>query len=193
MGGSGKRGDRQCTAKSSTTGERCERAPIKGGTVCTTHGGKSPIVAAHAKVRAEVLAWGLGDVCADPGEVLLRLVTQSAARAQRYAAELEQMVTDSPSLRDALVGDAWGEFGKVGEYVRGLTRLEAEERDRCAGFAAKAIAAGLAERQVRLAERQGALLVAVIQAILGDFGLAGDPRIPQIVATRIREITGSAA
>jgi hypothetical protein len=34
----------------------------------------------------------------------------------------------------------------------GLAQLEAQERDRCAGFAAKAVAAGLAERTVRIAE-----------------------------------------
>lgn len=186
-------GRRQCTATSTGTGQRCEKAPIKGGTVCTTHGGSSPIVAAHARVRAEVMAWGLGDVCADPGEVLLRLVTPSAARAQRYAAELEQLVADKPQLRDALIGRIEGEFGKQGEYVRGLVRLEAEERDRCASFATKAIAAGLAERQVRLAERQGALIADVIRAVLGDFGLADDPRVPTVVAARLREITGSAA
>jgi sulfite reductase beta subunit-like hemoprotein len=141
------------------------------------------------------MAWGLGDVCADPGEVLLRLVTQSAARAERYAAELERLVAEKPALRDALVGDAYGEGGKTGEYVRGIARLEAEERDRCASFATKAIAAGLAERQVRLAERQGALIAGVIQAILGDLRLTAEQQllVPTVVPNRLREITGSAA
>jgi hypothetical protein len=38
------------------------------------------------------------------------------------------------------------------EAVRGLADLEAKERERCANFATKAIAAGLAERTVRVAE-----------------------------------------
>lgn len=33
---------RQCTG-TSRSGERCKRAPIAGGTVCTMHGGKSPL------------------------------------------------------------------------------------------------------------------------------------------------------
>jgi hypothetical protein len=33
------------------------------------------------------MSWGLGDSHVDPGEVLLRFVTQSAARAERYAQE----------------------------------------------------------------------------------------------------------
>lgn len=93
------------------------------------------------------MKWGLQDATADPGEGLLRLVTQSAARAQRYADELEALVAESPSLREALVADVWvhtdhGESYKAGEYIRVLAKLEAEERDRCANFATKAIAAG---------------------------------------------------
>jgi hypothetical protein len=97
----------------------------------------------------------LGDSHVDPGEVLLRLVTQSAARAQRYASELEALV-DEEGLAAAMVGEIeiptkHGGY-KAGEYIRGLAQLEAQERDRCANFATKAVAAGLAERQVRRAE-----------------------------------------
>jgi hypothetical protein len=87
--------------------------------------------------------------------VFLQLVTQSAARAQRYASELEALV-DEEGLAAAMVGEIeiptkHGGY-KAGEYIRGLAQLEAQERDRCANFATKAVAGGLAERQVRLAE-----------------------------------------
>jgi hypothetical protein len=114
------------------------------------------------------MSWGLDAPTVDPGETLLRLVSQSAARAQRYAAELEDMVSDEENLRDALIREAYGEFGPVGEYARGLVQLEAQERERCASWCVKAIAAGLAERQVRLAERQGALIADVLRAVMGD-------------------------
>jgi hypothetical protein len=117
-------------------------------------------------VRAELSQWTLGDAVDDPGEVLLRLVTQSRMRVDAYSAELEKMVAESPNLRDALVGDAMGEFGKIGEYVRGLASLEAAERDRLATFASKAVQAGLGERQVRLAERQGEMMAAVLAHVL---------------------------
>jgi len=144
---------------------------VPGATVCRNHGGATPAVAAKAAVRAEVFSWGLTDVHADPGEVLLRLVTQSAARAQRYADELEKLVGESPSLREALVADVWvqpehGGSYKAGQYIRGLAKLEAEERDRCANFATKAIAAGLSERVVRVAERQGETLAAIVATAL---------------------------
>jgi hypothetical protein len=55
----------------------------------------------------------------------------------------------------------------TGEAIRGLVQLEAQERDRAAGMAAKAVAAGLATRQVELAERQGQLVAEVIRAGTG--------------------------
>jgi hypothetical protein len=149
------------------------------------HGGRAPLVAAKAAVRAEVLAWGLGTAHADPGEVLLRLVTQSAQRAGLLAARLEQLVNEhGGDLLVAMVGDTvildpqTGREVKSGEYIRGLTVLEGQERDRCASFAAKAIAAGLAKRQVELAERQGALIAELLVAVLTDpaLGLTAEQR-----------------
>ena len=168
---------RRCVAKK-TNGEPCGLNAIKGATVCHKHGGSTPHIKAKAAVRAEVLAWGLGDSNVDPGEILLRLVSQSAARAQRYAEELEAMVADDENLRDALIREARGEFGPVGEYAKGLVELEERERDRCANFSAKAIAAGLAKRQVELAERQGQLMADMLRAALNDpeLGLTDEQR-----------------
>lgn len=76
----------------------------------------------------------------------------------------------------ALVGKTWGAVKDMGVYatgeaIRGLADLERKERELCANFAAKAIAAGLAERQVRLAERQGELMVTMLAAALAEAGL----------------------
>lgn len=159
-------------------GERCGRYPIAGAEVCKLHGAGAPQVKAKAAVRAEVLRWGLGDAHSDPGEVLLRLVTQSARRCEAYAAELEEHVSESDTLRAALIAQAYGEFGPIGEYIRGLATLEAQERDRCAGFAAKAVAAGLDKRRVELAERQGALIADLLRNVLADpdLGLTAEQR-----------------
>jgi hypothetical protein len=167
----------RCTGRNQLGGQ-CKRLAPLGGTVCRFHGGGAKQVKAKAAVRAEVLQWGLGDAHSDPGEVLLRLVTQAAARVERYAAELEAHVAESPTLRAALVAQAYGEFGPIGEYIRGLAVLEAQERDRCANFAAKAVAAGLAKRTVELAERQGQLIAEVLRAVLADpeLGLTAEQR-----------------
>jgi hypothetical protein len=53
---------------------------------------------------------------------------------------------------------------KAGEYIRGLAQLEAQECDRWANFASTAVAAGLAELTVRITERQGQLMMEMVQA-----------------------------
>jgi len=82
-------------------GKPCGAWPIKGGTVCGSHGGKAPRVARKAAVRAELEAWGLGDSKVDPGEVLLRLVSQSAARAELYAGLLAEAYDAAERLKAA--------------------------------------------------------------------------------------------
>lgn len=44
-----------CTAHSSRTGEPCKKHAIRGGTVCTTHGGSIPAVKAKAAERLAAL------------------------------------------------------------------------------------------------------------------------------------------
>jgi hypothetical protein len=61
--------------------------------------GASPHVASKAAVRAEVWSWGLDDTTVDPGDVLLRLLTRSAARAERYAMLLEEAYEAAERLK----------------------------------------------------------------------------------------------
>jgi hypothetical protein len=219
----------QCKAISKQSGQQSKRKAIPGGTVCRYHGGGAQQVKAKAAVRAEVMAWGLGDSHVDPGEVLLRLVTQSAARAERYALLLEEAyeaaerlkrsfdagaleIDESKVMADtaredldrifntggvaALVGNTYGAAKDVGVYVtgeaiRGLADLEAKERERCANFATKAIAAGLAERTVRVAERQGQLMVEMVQAALREVDLSPEQAsaFKAALARQARELT----
>jgi hypothetical protein len=169
--------NRKCIGKKSN-GEPCSRWAVKGATVCPSHGGSAPQVRKRAAVRAELESWGLGDTTVDPGETLLRLLSQAAARADRYAAAIQRLV-DEQGLEAALVGDTYviddsGESRKVGEYIRGLAQLENQERDRAANFAKLAIQAGLAERQVRLAERQTSIVEKALMATLDDLGLSDE-------------------
>lgn len=220
----------KCRGKNKS-GKPCGQYARKGGTVCGSHGGKAPQVAARAAVRAELQAWGLGDTNVDPGDVLLRLVSQSAARAERYsvllseaydaaerlkkAHDAEQLVEtadgydEEPAAvqraRDdlkrifntggisALIGNTYGDskgggIYATGEQIRGLADLEAKERDRCANFAAKAVAAGLAKRQVELAERQGALIASLINAVFDELDLTDEQReaAPDVLDRHLR-------
>ena len=162
---------------------------MKGASVCNKHGGSAPQVRAKAAIRAEVLAWGLMDGVDDPGETMLRLITQSRRRAEGYAIEMERVVATFPTLQEALVGDTVvvdreGIEHKAGEYVRGLAILEAEERDRCFGFSLKAVAAGLKEREVRIAEREAELLATWVREFISDPELGIDQEVAKRVASR---------
>ena len=67
-----KNDSRRCKAKAHRTGERCKRAAIKGGTVCTTHGGRAPQVVKSARERLMALV--------DPAfAVLLKILTDPNA------------------------------------------------------------------------------------------------------------------
>lgn len=227
----------RCVGKSRRLGgQQCKNPAIRGGTVCRMHGGSSPKTRAKAAIRAEVLDWGLGDSGIDPSEILLRLVSQSAARAQFYARLLQQAYDAAEAARaagvdvgditppdvdtmdkrarrqlatialdqistvggiTALIGHTYGdtktgEIYATGEAVRGLALLEAQERDRCAGFAEKAIKAGLAERQVKLAEQQGEMIVAVLRAVFDELGLSDEQRerVPGVVRRHLTAIAG---
>lgn len=177
----------QCTAQTKS-GKPCKSDAIRGGTVCRMHGGGSPKVQAKAAVRAEVERWGLSGKQAvdDPGETLLRLVTALRVKVERIGdaiqAKIDQgreLYGDEFTLESVLIGDTFVatqfETKKSGEYIRGLVKLEADAQNDLINASAKAIAAGLAERQVRLAERQGELLYAVMLAIATDPVLALTP------------------
>lgn len=47
---------RRCTATARSTGERCKRAAIKGGNVCSMHGGNAPQVQKKAQERLDEMA-----------------------------------------------------------------------------------------------------------------------------------------
>ena len=97
-----------------------------------------------------------------------------------YAQELKALVDESPSLREGLVAEIWisteHDRYKAGEYVRGLAKLEAEERDRCASFCSKAVAAGLVKKQTELAQLQGEMLVKTLQTVLNKINLTDEQK-----------------
>jgi hypothetical protein len=228
----------RCT-KRRTDGEPCQRNAIAGTDACPKHVG-TDLATAKAKgaVVVELSKWGLTDRTLDPGETLLRLMTQAVYRAEHYSRLLEEAyeaaerlrVADDASMHDlppnadtradrdravqdlarvfatggiaALIGhtysaDKEGGVFATGEAIRGLVQLEAQERDRAAMFATKALAAGIAERQVRLAESQGALLAergrAYIAGVIDALGLdqaAAAPVMQRLFADMLRSLAG---
>lgn len=164
---------RKCSG-TKKSGDPCPNWAMHGGFVCKSHGGMAPQVKAKALIRYDLETWGLDVPAVDPGETLLALLAQSRVRVTMYAAEVQRIRDEHPHITEAFIATAHGEFGPVGEYVRGMKLLEDQERDRCVTWAAKAIAAGLAERTVRLAENQAELAERALVAALGDIGLSVD-------------------
>jgi hypothetical protein len=173
---------------------------LSGSDKCKQHL-PNPLARKKAAVRAELARWGLGDTDIDPGEVLLRLVSQSANRAEFLSGLLQEQyerveagedTTTLPARLSVFVGRTFalnrdGTPVPIAEAIRALVQLEGEERDRCANFAAKAVAAGLAERQVRLAERQGEMIAEVLRAVLGDASLGLSESQVALVPALLRE------
>lgn len=208
-------------------GEPCDGWVVAGTERCRMHAGKKGSQAkAKGAIVVELRKWGLGDVHVDPGETLLRLVSQSAARVDMLSRALGEAYDAADRLRAAheahelvavdsigdpaaaelaartdldrifltggiaaLIGHTYtatqaGGIYATGEAIRGLALIEAQERDRLANFCAKAITAGLAERQVRLAERMGEQIAAVMRMVLSGLGLTPEQQelVPALMA-----------
>lgn len=146
-------------------------------------------------MRAELMAWGLNDAAkVDPGETLLLLIAQSAARVRRYSSLLQAAYEGAPDFDErfkgagvaALIGHRFAVGGAdgrvaVGEAVRGLVELEMAERKLLGDWCVKAVAAGIEERRVRLAERQTDVLEVVVRGALVAAGL-GEPERLRVLA-----------
>lgn len=179
----------ECTGNRSHGRGTCHGPAIAGATVCRMHSG-GPKARANAAIRAAVARWTDGQQTLDPGETLLRLMTVAYLRAEQHADELDNILTEH-GWRDAFVGDAMGEFGKVGEYAKQLSVWEAQERKQAADLAVKAVAAGLEERRVRAEEQQVALFAQALDAALQELGLADrTAEVKSGVSRHLRSIAG---
>jgi hypothetical protein len=146
----------------------------------------------------------------------MAMLQMSWARVHLYAGLLERQVADAQELEgggQGLGGGSNPELGPgaglightrsgvkdigifaTGEAARGLTSLEEKERDRCVRFAKTAHDMGIADREIRLAEAQGALLAGAISRILDALELSPSQRalVPSVVPVVLLEIAGEA-
>lgn len=152
--------DRQCTARSKRSGQRCRKAAIAGGSVCRMHGGSAPRVAAAAaarvvEARAEVAVRNLeGSPVGDPVAELLRVagaIVQLEQWLRGEAEKLAKVETWSPG---------------TGEEVRATLRAYERALDRSARVLADINRLGLESKRVSIAAAEVALLAAPIEAIL---------------------------
>jgi hypothetical protein len=196
----------ECSKKSKRRpGDRCHASPIRGTAVCRTHGGQRTDV---LKARGEALsAWravpGRQDV--SPAEAVMAMLQMSWARVHVYAGLLEAQLDEADPSRgvgygEGLIGHTFSASPSVGVYesgeaVRGLAKLEAEERDRCVRYAKTAHDMGIADREIRLAEAQGQMLAGVISRILDALDLTAAQRalVSTVVPRELLAIAGEMA
>lgn len=190
--------------------------PHVGSGRCRKHGGSTPnhlVKAGRERAERAVATFGL-PVEIDPRDALLQEVHRTAG----HVAWLAELVADlqhggSGYRREEWVTPGEGEdveYSEVYVPLSGLKQLSTDgkyekpsvwvelyqrERRHLREVCRDAIAAGIAERQVRLAEQQGTILAAVIRGILGDLGLTPEQLglVPEVVPRHLRSVTGTAA
>lgn len=197
-----------CNARNRQHTGRCKR-PAGWGTdhlgfgECSYHGGSTRagrVKAAKLAGRVEAQALG-APLNIDPYDALLWCV-RIAAGEVKYLTERVQAVHDEsvagPSVTTTRSGDKKG-TRRVERVERPAElniwiRARQEALDRLARFSKMAADAGVAERQVQLAEGLGALLATMIEGLLDDLKLSERQvkRAPAIVRKHLSAIEGSA-
>lgn len=192
-------------------GTACKQPRPQGGTVCRYHGGAAPHVKAkaaervvEARARQELVTLGV-PVPVDPARGLLEQVAWSNGHLYFLREQLQREFPDEGSLRDLV----WGETRRVdkgsgkhpGEDITEEVsvsiwwKLYSEERDRFVAVCATALRAGVEERRLQLATRQGNLVGDVLKEIFNDLGLTPQQweLVPKVVPSRLRALMGAAA
>jgi hypothetical protein len=187
-------------------GKLCTR-PAGWGTAhpgtgrCKLHGGKTPShERAGQRARAEQAVATLGlprEV--DPRDALLEEVHRAAGAVAWLDLKVRALDPDEVIWgRTEEVAKTSGEYpGTDTKYAAApnvWVQLWQDERRELRKACKEAIAAGIEERKVRLAEQHGALMAGVIQAILGDLDLSPQQqaKVPTVVPFRLRQVATAA-
>lgn len=160
------------------------------------HVGKSTGVA-KTEGEANLVAWSLSAAAELPPlnlqEGMLALIHLTAARHSVYAEELRLQYEAEGAA--GLVGGTWtagrgGEAIQSGEQLRGLAKLEGEERDKLARYLKDAHAMGIATQAVELAQGQAEIVVLAFRAALDAAGAELLPAVRGVVVKTFLEGLG---
>lgn len=171
--------------------------PHPGVGRCKLHGGSTQThVAAGRKALAvqAVKTYGL-PVDVSPTDALLNEVKWAAGHVAWLRDRVQELEQDALKWGKTKTEDHRAtEFPGVNTTEAAAPNvwleLYARERKHLLDVCRAAIAAGIEERRVRLAEQQGALLASVIRAILDDLGLTPEQqaKAPEIAARHLRAV-----
>lgn len=173
----------------------------RGSGQCWLHGGRSPNGKAHAaNEAAERALERLGRPRAvAPQRALLETVWEAAGNVAFLREQAAALGTDL-TARESEARTETGRRGTVTfatlgsrEDVRAIVKLYGEWCDRLAKYAKAAVDAGIAEREVTLAEQQAAQIVRVIEATLAGLELTPEQRAQgrTLASSQLRLIAAS--
>lgn len=197
----------RCWARSKKTGEQCKQPAASGQKVCRYHGAAAPQNKAKAKERvverkaAALMATYGRKIETTATEALLDEVQWTAGHVEWLRERVQEIegaaFVEGADREHPLV---WGVTReKTGGEDRGTTeeaapsiwlKLYQAERAHLVKVCSEAIRAGIEERRVQLAEKQGALVAQAIKAILTDLGLTAEQeaRVSEIVPRHLRAL-----
>lgn len=173
----------------------CAVYPMRGGAVCQTHGGRAPAVRAAA-ARRSALNEATRAMRRDlevvqepyrsqhPAEALLEAVARSSQAVAWLAAEVSRLTVPDPC--DPGVEAFGALYDPTSGSVHPLWRELNAAQERQAKFAKLCLDAGADERQVRIAEEQGAQMAAILTQVIDGLGLGAD------LVARVRTLTAQA-
>jgi hypothetical protein len=153
---------------------------------CKFHGGTTPSGKAHAVKQMYAKQLGITTPLEmSPDAALLAMVHSAAGAVEWLRLKIAEAGED-----ELLDKDEWGELRPSVWY-----KLWASERDRLARISKMALDAGVAERQVQIAEQQASLMAAAIRQILDRLELSDDQAssAPAIVAAVMRALPAGEA
>ena len=190
---------RKCGATRSTDGMPCEGWAVRGATVCQAHGGSAPQVKAKAagniaeqKAMRAVATFGLRrDISAT--DALIEEVQWTAGhvewlREQVQALETEALTWGVTEESEKNATEFAGTDITRSAAVNAWVKLYQDERKHLIDVCRETIKAGVEERRVKLAERQGALLNEVIRRIFARLNLSPEQQalLPVVVPDELR-------
>jgi hypothetical protein len=169
---------------------------------CRRHGGASPQAelsgAVHLARREATVMGAPLDV--EPHVAILECI-RIAAGEVRYASEQIAQLTPDDAAGQLITtverdggkdgGGSETRYGPPALHIWIVARHHA--MDRLVDYSKVAIAAGIEERRVKLAEQQGALLAQAIRGILAELGVGDRPEVPAVVRRHLTLIAGQAA
>ena len=194
--------DRPLCGARTRGGSTCKNWPLPGTNRCRLHGGASPQVqAAVARRRQEDeartdAARFAARTDIHPADALLELVQYQAGIVVYWRGRVEDV-----NEADLVWGETKREkgVGPEGPIDKGTSeaaphiayRLLTEAQDKLAAYATAALKAGVDQRRIELAERQGSLVAVAVRAILDRLNLTPEQveLVPVVVPQELRRLT----